>query len=742
MRQNQLVWMIAAVCALGTLAAATAQATTWNVPVVGGPCTVGTPDCDDIAEALAAAAASGDTIQIAAGVIAVPATIIINKSITISGAGLASTTVAPAGAFITFDIAADGIVIQDLTILGGTTGVRFPGASDDTDITRVKFMTNTSRGVEISPPAATPVTTVTITDSQFETAGIGLRMASNSTVSGLSISGTSFTGNTYHIYQANDGATSTLSGLAISNSTFSNHTSGYGIYLEEIRDSTIADSMFSGGDNHIGILKFYSTNMTPVANVAIRGNQFSSFTGNAMDIEMIGMALGTPGITIEDNTITKSVATLTRAGAVFLRLHPTLDNGQVDFIDNTITATGVFGAGTAVHGVQLRGNGPVSFTGNVFDGGNVGGTATNPPSSGIFIQSRSGTTFMPATTVITASCNRIQGFQIGVSVFDSVAAAYGGLPVGASVTLTDNAILGNDHGVVNGMAPPTVDAEDNYWGCPAGPTDPACDDVVGDVDADPFRTVIAACVPCAANAECDDAQLCNGAETCTMANTCAAGSPAASGTACTTNDVFCDGPEVCDGNGACHSSGDPCLPLPTNDANCATSCDEDSETCTANDPAMTACNDGLSCNGADSCVEGSCTQHASNCQPDIDMGQEGDEAVSGCGAPPNLGPTCIQIRTCGEDRICFNQDDMTLGTGGTDATGCFTIELGAALVCNDRIYAQDVCSMTFPVVGAIFGTDCIVPAPLLSPMMFGALLAALSAVALFGLRRLPPSMKP
>ena len=89
---------------------------------------------------------------------------------------------------------------------------------------------------------------------------------------------------------------------------------------------------------------------------------------------------------------------------------------------------------------------------------------------------------MPATTSITASCNRIQGFRNGVSVFDSVGNIYGGLAVGASVTLTGNAILGNDDGVVTAAAPPTIAAENNYWGCPLGPTDAACDSAVGDVE--------------------------------------------------------------------------------------------------------------------------------------------------------------------------------------------------------------------------------------------------------------------
>lgn len=57
---------------------------------------------------------------------------------------------------------------------------------------------------------------------------------------------------------------------------------------------------------------------------------------------------------------------------------------------------------------------------------------------------------------------------------------------------TDNTIRGNNiHGTdvgLRGEAAGTVDAENNWWGCPDGPDDPDCDDVEGDVDYDPWLT--------------------------------------------------------------------------------------------------------------------------------------------------------------------------------------------------------------------------------------------------------------
>ncbi len=622
-----------------------AAATTWLVPGNGSnTCTIVSPNCNTIAQAVTASS-SGDTISIGAGTFSVPSAIALTKSLTIVGAGIGTTFVQPTST--AFSVRTSNITFSDFTVRNGATGIAFQSAaSDNTQITRVSFDGQTSRGIDISLGAAFPVTNVAITDCAFATSNIGLRMSSTSQVTGLAITGTSFTGNAYGIYQANDGNTSKLANLAIGTCTFTNNTN-YAIYAEEMVDSTIANSTFTGGATAISLLKFYSSNATPMSNIDISGNQFSGFKGNAMDIEMYGLGLGTPGLTIEGNTITKDVGIETVPAAVYVRLHPTQTNGQVDFIDNTITATGAFGAGTAVYGVQLAGNGPVSFTGNVIDGGNVGGSGTTPPSSGIFIQSKSGSTIMPATTVITASCNRIQDFHNGVSVFDSVAGAYGGLSVGASVTLTDNAILGNDSGVDTGAAAPTIDAENNYWGCPAGPTDPACDDVVGNVDANPFRTVIAPCVPCLQDFECNDGVICNGAETCDLGtNQCVAGTFAASGTACD-DGSFCTLDDQCDGNGACSMS----TPVDCDDVN---PCTDDSCDSQAGGFLCQHVNNG-------SCIGPNCGNMV------VDAGESCDPPNLATG--PNGQPICrLDCTSCGDGVVQAN-DSETCDDGNT-VSGC------------------------------------------------------------------------
>ncbi|HEV7734644.1 MAG TPA: right-handed parallel beta-helix repeat-containing protein [Candidatus Binatia bacterium] len=579
------------------------MATTWGVPGDGSnACTTGTPSCNTIAQAVTASS-NNDTINVGAGSFAVPATLTLTKTLTIAGAGQASTFLQPGAGLAAFSVRTDNIVLRDFTIQNGATGVAFQGtSSNNTQITRVTFTGQNSRGIDISLGAATPVSNIQVADSTFTTSAIAIRMSSQSQVTGLSVTGSTFTGNTYGIYQANDGNVSKLTGLTVQNSTFTNQVN-YGLYLEEVRDALIEANEFTGGAVGIGVLKFYTSNGVAVSNVVIRQNTFSAFKANALDFEIFGFGLET-GLTFEGNTVQKDAAISTSAASTFVRLNPSVVNAQASFIDNDITVSGVFGAGTAAHAIQLRGNGPVVITGNVLDGGNVGGTAVNPPSSGIFIQSKSGTTIMPATTTISASCNRIQGFRNGVSVYDNVAGAYGGLTAGALVTLSDNAIENNsDAGVVNGAAAPTVDAEDNYWGCPDGPTDGACDSAVGNVDADPFQTTIPACVECVVNGECNDGAFCNGGETCNI------------------------------GSGACVPSADPC----TGGATCANLCNEAADNCFV--PSGTECR--ASAGACD--VAETCTGLGGGCPVDVLV-----SAGTGCRASAgacDLAETCTGLST-------------------------------------------------------------------------------------------------
>ena len=554
-----------------------AAATTWLVPGNGtNTCTTVSPNCNTIAQAVTASA-NGDAINVAAGNFPVTGVIALTKTLTITGNGIGSTIVQPSAGITAFSVRTNNVTLQDLTIQNGGVGVNFANtASDNTVIQNVAFSGQTVRGIDVATTAAQPVTNVQVLASTFSTASVGIRMASNTQVTGFIVDNCTFTGNVYGIYQANDGNTSRLSGLIVDASTFTNN-SGYAIYVEEIRDSKIDGSFFTDNGKGIQVNKIYANPAAlPVANVLIQRNEFSGTKSNAIDFEVVSSALES-AVTIQDNIITQDVGLIgTNRGTIFVALSPSFTHAMVHLIGNFVTLSGTFtGGATAVHGIAVAGNGPLEISASQLDGGLVGGTGTNPPTSGVYIQSRGPYGTMPATTTIIGACNRVLGFVNGVSVYDSVASAYGGLPAGTSVAINDSSIRANSAaGVVNG-ATPTLDFTGNWWGCPAGPGNPGCDTVVGGVTTSPVASAPPPCVSCQADADCDDTLFCNGTETCSS-NACVAGG----GDPCLGGDVCGN---VCDeaGDTCILPSGVPCRPS-AGPCDVAETCDGVSPSCPGN----------------------------------------------------------------------------------------------------------------------------------------------------------------
>ena len=488
MKASNLRSSIVAVCLMTgamSLAAGAAGATIWQVPGdSSNVCTIGNPNCDTIQQAVSAST-GGDTILLGAATFSGAGNvgILLDKSLTITGAGRASTTVQLDPGGFGFSIRADDVAISDLAITGGATGVNFQSVpSDNAQLSRIDFSSSTARGVDISTGAAQPISSVAIDDCTFTAVNTGVRMSSNSIVDGLTITNSTFDANAYGLYQANDGNQSTLTGLTIADCAFTNNTQ-FAIYAEEMRDAAIEDSTFTDNRVAIQLLKLYTSNGVAAANIAIERNQFSGHSFTTINLEVPNSGLE-DGITVADNDIALDVGTLAfNAAGIFVGLGHAHTHAPVAISDNTITLAGTFGVASAAFGVRVRRNGPVLLTGNVLDGGGVGGSGNAPATSGLYVESNSAAGAMPAGATISASCNQITGFRNGVSVFDSAGAAYGGLAAGVAVTLEGNDIAGNaDFGVLGG-AGETVDAQGNWWGCAAGPGNPGCDAVGGAVDA-------------------------------------------------------------------------------------------------------------------------------------------------------------------------------------------------------------------------------------------------------------------
>lgn len=163
-----------------------------------------------------------------------------------------------------------------------------------------------------------------------------------------------------------------------------------------------------------------------------------------------------------------------------------------------------------------------------------------------------------------------------------------------------------------------------------------------------------ACAHTNNSASCDDGSYCNGVDTCS-GGTCAlhAGDPCVgadgdancaescdedadactgadpNGSACS-DGQFCNGTETCSAGVCSGSSGNPC-PGADGDANCAESCDETADTCTANDTDGASCSDNVFCNGTDTCSAGVCGTHSGNpCSSGGDCADVCNELAGNC----------------------------------------------------------------------------------------------------------------
>ncbi len=202
---------------------------------------------------------------------------------------------------------------------------------------------------------------------------------------------------------------------------------------------------------------------------------------------------------------------------------------------------------------------------------------------------------------------------------------------------------------------------------------------------------------CTTDADCDDSVYCNGAEICN-AGTCEAGAPVVcdDSIGCTAdscnegtnscnhvpndsacdNGVHCDGAEVCNTSAGCQSGP----PVDCDDTNDCTldSCNEASNDCD-HVPSDSACDDGLTCNGSETCdaALGCLAGTPTVC----------DDGV-GC-----TDDTCDEILGCTSTANDSNCDDGLYCTGTEtcdDTLGCLTVDLCNG-TCNE---ASDSCSET------------------------------------------------
>ena len=301
----------------------------------------------------------------------------------------------------------------------------------------------------------------------------------------------------------------------------------------------------------------------------------------------------------------------------------------------------------------------------------------------------------------------------------------------------------------NGLWCDGTETCDALLGCVAG-TSPNCDDGVSCTD-DLCSEAQDRCVHVARNTLCDNGLWCDGAETCDALLGCQAGvTPDCNdGIACTTDScdeahntcthdpnhaacddgTYCNGVEICTPDAGC-MFGEP---VPCEDGVTCTVdvCVEQTRSC-EHSPLSSICNDGVFCNGEESCdavldcqagtpvacddgftcTTESCDEYAKQCVFSVNHtacndgvfcnGQERCAVGQGCvaGSAPlcNDGVACTQDECSTALDACLNYPNNSLCSDGLACNGAETCDAvlgcrpGTPVVCTDGIFCtQDSC---------------------------------------------------
>ena len=538
-------------------------------------------------------ACSGDTVQVAAGSYAEQVN--VTKSVNLVGAGAPSTTI-QAPAVLTGNPSI--VTIQGAGVNVTCTGFKVsgPGPSGCGSI---------RAGIEVLDGANANIHDNAIADIRDQPLsgcqnGVGIVVGSTT-----------------------NGAAAT-----IVNNTLTNYQKNAIVIEHAGTSATVSGNMATG----IGATPLIAQNGIQVSDGAVgsvTGNQVSGHECDhptcgadiVNDYQSVGILLAAAGsgTIVSNNTVSGN------------------DIGIYNWADAPTTI-----GGNAVHSNRFEGivldEGDAAVSLNDIQGGNVGIMAISFDGSG-------------GDSAGTLTCNRITGTSTAIQLNDTQLADSNI----ATVTAHNNSIKGNTVGADNPMAM-SVDAENNWWGCVAGPGNAGCDPVTGNVDFTPFLTAPAPCVNCTQNADCSDGLACNGSETCTV-GLCHAGTP-----------VNCTG------------LVDQC-----NDAACV----EPAGTCIVTLKVNGfGCNDGNACTTSDTCQNGSCLG-TGGADADHDGYCDGQEIQAGCNpndffeTPPQAnvyaggrsnigGEILLTFRAPGGIKVATGTDPSCTSTGGVCTLGFCT----------------------------------------------------------------------
>lgn len=201
---------------------------------------------------------------------------------------------------------------------------------------------------------------------------------------------------------------------------------GHGIDLEQVREASVtANAIYASREEGVEIAR--SENVTVADNEIVTSKDKGAFV------------TGSAHITLRNNRLRENVR-----GALFG------DSSGVRVTRNVV-------AGSFDHGLALSQSDGITVANNTL--------ASNGDQGLLVFDS-------PEVDILS---NVVEGNDIGIEV-----------KAQRTHELHRNNIRNNTQGLVVEDVGETVDAMHNWWGCPDGPDDPACDDVTGDAVYDPW----------------------------------------------------------------------------------------------------------------------------------------------------------------------------------------------------------------------------------------------------------------
>ncbi len=233
----------------------------------------------------------------------------------------------------------------------------------------------------------------------------------------------------------------------------------------------------------------------------------------------------------------------------------------------------------------------------------------------------------------------------------------------------------------------TVDSCDEIsGGCVSTADDSACDDGLfcnGVESCDLVADCVAGTAP-----DCDDGISCT-VDTCDSVTDACSNAP---DDAVCSDGAFCNGAEICDPAAGCIDAADPCP---------VGACDEDADICTAECFEDSDCDDAVFCNGAETCDAGSCLPGtAPDCDDGIGCTLDSCSAVSDSCVSAADDSACDDGLFCNGAETCNVASGCEAGTDPCDGAACDeagdTCEAGCSgdSECDDGEYCngQETCS--------------------------------------------------